>query len=146
MEFASAPEKRITSRGIRIGIEHRFFGRSGEILKWIGVEVSWWKDAWWIYVLRNQVPPSQKLPWTVTIGWGFVTWHHDETNVELAGGEHYNTASLRAKVAEIQSKIPAGMLPVEGFCVAAGIPSTKKAAGIIDGLSVRDPSGRGHCR
>lgn len=83
-------------------------------------------------------------------------------HVELAGGRHYNTAALRAKVAEIQKQIPAGVgitlnslyinpkqfgfqfplwqemrkegLPVEGFCVAAGIPSTEKAAEIIDGL------------
>jgi fatty acid synthase subunit alpha len=29
-------------------------------------------------------------------------------HVELAGGGHYSPASLRAKVTEIQSKIPAG--------------------------------------
>jgi fatty acid synthase subunit alpha len=83
-------------------------------------------------------------------------------HVELASGGHYSPASLRAKVAEIQSKIPAGFgitlnslhinprqfgfqfplwqemrkegLPVDGFCVAAGIPSTEKAAEIIDAL------------
>ncbi|KAJ7762020.1 fatty acid synthase [Mycena maculata] len=83
-------------------------------------------------------------------------------HVELAGGGHYNPAALRSKVAEIQSKIPAGVgitlnalyinprqfgfqlplwqemrkegLPIEGFCVAAGIPSTEKAAEIIEGL------------
>ncbi|KIJ66907.1 hypothetical protein HYDPIDRAFT_174219 [Hydnomerulius pinastri MD-312] len=83
-------------------------------------------------------------------------------HIELAGGGHYNAAALRSKVAEIQSKIPAGVgltlnslyinprqfgfqfplwqemrregLPVEGFCVAAGIPSTEKAAEIIGGL------------
>lgn len=83
-------------------------------------------------------------------------------HVELAGGGHYNAAALRAKVAEIQTKIPAGVgitlnalyinprqftfqlplwqemrregLPIEGFCVAAGIPSTEKAKEIIDGL------------
>ncbi|KAI6024835.1 hypothetical protein BKA83DRAFT_685883 [Pisolithus microcarpus] len=83
-------------------------------------------------------------------------------HIELAGGGHYNAAALRTKVAEIQSKIPEGVgitlnslyinpkqfgfqfplwqemrregLPVEGFCVAAGIPSTEKAAEIIDGL------------
>ncbi|PCH42040.1 fatty acid synthase [Wolfiporia cocos MD-104 SS10] len=83
-------------------------------------------------------------------------------HVELAGGGHYNANALRAKVAEIQSKIPAGVgltlnslyinprqfgfqfplwqemrregLPIEGFCVAAGIPSTEKAAEIIGGL------------
>jgi len=83
-------------------------------------------------------------------------------HVELAGGGHYSPAALRAKVAEIQSKIPPGVgitlnslylnprqfafqlplwqemrkegLPIEGFCVAAGIPSTEKAAEIIEGL------------
>ncbi|KAJ7158521.1 fatty acid synthase [Mycena filopes] len=83
-------------------------------------------------------------------------------HVELAGGGHYNAAALRSKVAEIQSQIPPGVgitlnalyinprqfgfqlplwqemrkegLPIEGFCVAAGIPSTEKAAEIIDGL------------
>ncbi|KAF8314904.1 hypothetical protein DL93DRAFT_2166952, partial [Clavulina sp. PMI_390] len=83
-------------------------------------------------------------------------------HTELAGGGHYNAAALRAKIAEIQSLVPAGVgitlnslyinprqfnfqfplwqemkregLPIEGFCVAAGIPSTEKAAEIIDGL------------
>ena len=83
-------------------------------------------------------------------------------HVELAGGGHYNAAAVRAKVAEIQKVIPAGVgltlnslyinprqfgfqfplwqemrkegLPIEGFCVAAGIPSTEKAAEIISGL------------
>ncbi|KAG5638483.1 hypothetical protein H0H81_012415 [Sphagnurus paluster] len=83
-------------------------------------------------------------------------------HVELAGGGHYNAAALRAKVAEIQKQIPAGVgitlnslyinprqfgfqfplwqemrkegLPIEGFCVAAGIPSTEKADEIIAGL------------
>jgi enoyl reductase-like protein len=83
-------------------------------------------------------------------------------HVELAGGGHYNPAALRAKVAEILKQIPEGVgltlnalyinprqfgfqfplwqemrkegLPVEGFCVAAGIPSTEKAVEIISGL------------
>jgi fatty acid synthase subunit alpha len=83
-------------------------------------------------------------------------------HVELAGGGHYSPAALRAKVAEIQGKIPAGVgltlnslyinprqfgfqfplwqemrkegLPIEGFCVAAGIPTTEKAVEIIGGL------------
>lgn len=83
-------------------------------------------------------------------------------HVELAGGGHYNAKALRAKVAEIQSKIPSGVgitlnalyinqrqfgfqfplwqelrregLPIEGFCVAAGIPSTEKATEIISAL------------
>lgn len=83
-------------------------------------------------------------------------------HVELAGGGHYNANALRSKVAEIQAKIPAGVgltlnalyinprqftfqlplwqemrregLPIEGFCVAAGIPTTEKANEIIEGL------------
>jgi len=83
-------------------------------------------------------------------------------HIELAGGGHYNASALRKKMAEIQAKIPEGVgitlnslyinpkqfgfqfplwqelrregLPVEGFCVAAGIPSTEKAAEIIAGL------------
>ncbi|GLB40343.1 putative protein with domain of unknown function (DUF1729) [Lyophyllum shimeji] len=98
-----------------------------------------------------------------TVKAGFVSAVLDAGyHVELAGGGHYNAAALRAKVAEIQQKIPAGVgitlnslyinprqfgfqfplwqemrkegLPIEGFCVAAGIPSTEKAAEIIDGL------------
>jgi hypothetical protein len=80
-------------------------------------------------------------------------------HVELAGGGHYSLAALRAKVAEIQGKISPGIgltlnslyinprqfsfqlplwqdmcregLPIEGCCVAAGIPTTEKAAEII---------------
>ena len=83
-------------------------------------------------------------------------------HVELAGGGHYNAAAIPAKVAEIQSLIPPGVgialnslyinprqfgfqlpwwqemksegLPIEGFCVAAGIPSTETAAEIIGAL------------
>ncbi|KAF8656258.1 hypothetical protein AX16_002694 [Volvariella volvacea WC 439] len=83
-------------------------------------------------------------------------------HIELAGGGHYNAGALRAKVAEIQAKIPSGVgltlnslyinprqfgfqlplwqelrregVPIEGFCVAAGIPTTEKAAEIIEGL------------
>ena len=83
-------------------------------------------------------------------------------HVELAGGGHYSPAALRKKVTEIQAKIPPGVgitlnslyinprqfgfqfplwqemrkegLPIEGFCVAAGIPTTEKAAEIIEGL------------
>jgi fatty acid synthase subunit beta len=98
-----------------------------------------------------------------TVKGGFVSAILDAGfHVELAGCGHYNAAALRAKIAEIQTKIPAGVgitlnslyinprqfgfqlplwqqmrqegLPVEGFCVAAGIPSTEKAAEIIEGL------------
>lgn len=85
-------------------------------------------------------------------------------HVELAGGGHYNANAVRAKVAEIQAKLPAGVgltlnslyinprqftfqfplwqelrkegVPVEGFCVAAGVPTTEKANEIIEGLRV----------
>lgn len=98
-----------------------------------------------------------------TVKAGFVSAILDAGyHVELAGGGHYNANALRAKVAEIQAKIPAGVgltlnslyinprqftfqlplwqelrregVPVEGFCVAAGIPTTEKAVEIIDGL------------
>ena len=80
-------------------------------------------------------------------------------HVELAGGGHYSQAALRAKVAEIQTKISPGIgltlnalyinprqfsfqlplwqemrregLPIEGFCVAAGIPTIEKAASLL---------------
>ncbi|KAK4046932.1 fatty acid synthase alpha subunit Lsd1 [Microbotryomycetes sp. JL201] len=84
-------------------------------------------------------------------------------HVELAGGGHYNEKRVRSKVNEIQklvNKPGVGItlnslyinqkqwtfqfplwcrmkqegLPVEGLCVAAGIPSTEKAKEIIDGM------------
>jgi enoyl reductase-like protein len=83
--------------------------------------------------------------------------------IELAGGGHYSPDAIRAKVTEIQVKILPGVsitlsslylnlhqfvfqlplwqqmrkegLPIKGFCVAAGIPSTEKAAEIIKGLA-----------
>jgi len=98
-----------------------------------------------------------------TVKAGFVSAVLDAGfHIELAGGGHYNAAAVRAKIAEIQSNIPAGVgitlnslyinpkqfgfqfplwqemrkegLPIEGFCVAAGIPTTEKAVEIIDGL------------
>jgi hypothetical protein len=98
-----------------------------------------------------------------TVKAGFVSSVLDAGfHVELAGGGHYNAAALRSKVAEIQKQIPAGVgitlnalyinphqfnfqlplwqemrkegLPIEGFCVAAGVPTTEKAVEIIDGL------------
>ena len=96
-----------------------------------------------------------------TVGAGFVSAILSAGfHVELSGGGHYNAAAVRAKVAEIQAKIPAGVglsinsiyinprqfgfqfplwqelkregLPIEGFCIGAGIPSPEKAAEIID--------------
>ncbi|BGP56496.1 hypothetical protein JCM8202_004608 [Rhodotorula sphaerocarpa] len=84
-------------------------------------------------------------------------------HIELAGGGHYNEKAVRAKVAEIQKLVDQPGIgvtlnclyinqrqwtfqlplwikmkeegePVEGLCVAAGIPSTEKAKEIIDGL------------
>ena len=98
-----------------------------------------------------------------TVKAGFVSAVLDAGyHIELAGGGHYNAAALRSKVAEIQKQIPPGVgitlnslyinprqftfqlplwqemckegLPIEGFCVAAGIPTTEKAVEIIDGL------------
>ncbi|KAI5478179.1 fatty acid synthase subunit beta [Pseudohyphozyma bogoriensis] len=85
-------------------------------------------------------------------------------HIELAGGGHYNEKAIRSKVAEISKlvnqpgvgvtlnclyinqrqwtfQLPLWQqmkkegLPVEGLCVAAGIPSTEKAKEIIDGLT-----------
>ncbi|KAJ3916064.1 fatty acid synthase [Lentinula edodes] len=98
-----------------------------------------------------------------TVQAGFVSAILDAGyHVELAGGGHYNANALRAKVVEIQGKIPQGAgitlnsiyinpaqfgfqfplwqemrkegFPIEGFCIGAGVPSTEKAAEIIDGL------------
>ena len=98
-----------------------------------------------------------------TVKAGFVSAVLDAGyHIELAGGGHYNAAALRSKVAEIQKQVPAGVgitlnslyinprqftfqfplwqemrkegLPIEGFCVAAGIPTTEKAVEIIGGL------------
>ncbi|RXK40211.1 hypothetical protein M231_02485 [Tremella mesenterica] len=83
-------------------------------------------------------------------------------HIELAGGGHYNPNALRSKVAEIQKRVKPGVgltlnalyinqrqfsfqfplwqemrregLPIEGFCVAAGIPSSEKATEIITAL------------
>jgi enoyl reductase-like protein len=93
-----------------------------------------------------------------TVKAGFVSAVLDAGyHIKLAGGGHYNTAAL-SKVAEIQKQIPAGVgitlnslyinprqftfqlplwqemrkegLLIEGFCVAAGIPTTEKAVEI----------------
>jgi fatty acid synthase subunit alpha, fungi type len=98
-----------------------------------------------------------------TVKAGFVSAVLDAGyHIELAGGGHYNATALRSKVAEIQKQIPAGVgitlnslyinprqftfqlplwqemrkegLSIEGFCVAAGVPTTEKAVEIIDGL------------
>lgn len=84
-------------------------------------------------------------------------------HIELAGGGHYNAKALRSKISAIRAKLqkpglgftlnalyinqkqwafqfPLWLqmrkegLPMEGFVVAAGIPSTEKAKEIIDGL------------
>eukprot|EP01135_Chromosphaera_perkinsii_P010233 Nk52_evm6s2062 gene=Nk52_evmTU6s2062 len=83
-------------------------------------------------------------------------------HVELAGGGHYNEKALRSKVAEIMENVPAGEgitlnilflnarqwgfqyplvkkmrqegIPIEGICVAAGVPSLENANSIIASL------------
>lgn len=83
-------------------------------------------------------------------------------HIELAGGGHYNAKALRSKVDEIVKNVQPGVgitlnalyinqrqfgfqfplwqemrregLPIEGFCVAAGIPSSEKATEIITAL------------
>ena len=83
-------------------------------------------------------------------------------HIELAGGGQFAPFVLRDRVAEIQKQIPPGVgitlnsiyinpmqfgfqvplwqelrrsgLPIEGFTVAAGVPSTEKAAEIIEGM------------
>lgn len=83
-------------------------------------------------------------------------------HIELAGGGHYNPKALRSKVDTITSMVEPGQgltlnalyinqrqwgfqfpqwmemkkegLPIQGFCVAAGIPSVEKAKEILDGL------------
>jgi fatty acid synthase subunit alpha, fungi type len=80
----------------------------------------------------------------------------------VTGNGRYKAAVLRSKVAEIQKQIPPGVgimlnslyinphqftfqlplwqemckegLPIEGFCIAASIPTAEKAIEIIDGL------------
>ena len=98
-----------------------------------------------------------------TVKAGFVSAVLDASyHIELAGGGHYNAAALCPKIAESQKLIPAGVgitlnslyinprqftfqfplwqemrkegLPVEGFCIAAGIPTMEKAVEIIEGL------------
>jgi enoyl reductase-like protein len=115
-------------------------------------------------MLSTLVPVvSVTLAFLLHVKSGFVSaaleaGHH----IELAGGGHYSPAALRAKVAEIQKNISPGIgltlnslyinprqfsfqlplwqemrregLPIDGFCVAAGIPTTEKAAEIINGL------------
>jgi fatty acid synthase subunit alpha, fungi type len=98
-----------------------------------------------------------------TVKAGFVSVVLDaDFHIKLAGGGRYKAAVLRSKVAEIQKQIPPGVditlnslyinprqftfqlplwqemckegLAIEGFCVAAGIPTAEKAIEIIDGL------------
>ncbi|KAJ3540249.1 hypothetical protein NM688_g6254 [Phlebia brevispora] len=83
-------------------------------------------------------------------------------HIELAGGGQFAPFVLRDRVAELRKKIPPGVgltlnsiyinpmqfgfqvplwqelrrtgVPIEGFCVAAGVPSTEKATEIIEGM------------
>ncbi|KAH9929871.1 uncharacterized protein BXZ73DRAFT_77990 [Epithele typhae] len=56
-------------------------------------------------------------------------------HIESAGGGHYNAAALRSKFQfPLWQEMRREGLPTEGFYVAAGIPSTEKAAEIITTL------------
>ena len=98
-----------------------------------------------------------------TVKAGFISTVLDTGyHIKLAGGGHYNAAALCSKVVEIQMQIPAGVgitlnslyinphkfafqlplwqemhkegLPIEGFCVTAGVLTTEKAVKIINSL------------
>jgi fatty acid synthase subunit alpha, fungi type len=103
-------------------------------------------------MVAGMTPSTVEVSFVSAISAGF--------HVELGG--HYSPDAIRAKVSQFQSQIPAGVsitltslhinprqftfqlplwqgmrkegLPIEGFCVAAGIPSTEKAVEIIDRL------------
>ncbi len=110
---------------------------------------------------RPNIMVPGMTPSTVQTGFNAATLNAGY-HIELAGGGHYNAKALRARVADIQSKTEPGQgltlnclyinqrqwgfqlplwqemrkegLPLQGFCVAAGIPSAEKAKETIDGL------------
>ncbi|KAG8716660.1 3-oxoacyl-[acyl-carrier-protein] synthase [Ceratobasidium sp. 394] len=172
--------RNLDGRGVRVLIVGEKGKNGAEVYDATNVRrESWWSKKWTPGLVKTSdgkiqldtpfsrllgKPPIMVAGMTpTTVKAGFVSavlraGYH----VELAGGGHYNAAALRAKVAEIQAQIPAGVgltlnalyinqrqfgfqfplwqemrregLPIEGFCVAAGIPSTEKAKEIIDAL------------
>ncbi|TFK75163.1 fatty acid synthase [Pluteus cervinus] len=172
--------RNLDGRGVRVIVAGDRGKGDVEFHTSLGIQYEdWWSKKWAPGLVRTSdgtihldtpfsrllgKPPLMVAGMTPsTVKAGFVSAILDAGyHVELAGGGHYNAAALRAKVAEIQEKIPAGVgltlnalyinprqfgfqfplwqemrregLPVEGFCVAAGIPSTEKAAEIITAL------------
>ncbi|KAH0585247.1 hypothetical protein H2248_008491 [Termitomyces sp. 'cryptogamus'] len=172
--------RNLDGRGVRVIIAGD--RGKGDAELYSGTEViyeDWWSKKWSPSLVRTSdgtiyldtpfsrllgKPPIMVAGMTPsTVKGGFVSAVLNAGyHVELAGGGHYNAAALRAKVAEIQKNIPAGVgltlnslyinprqfgfqfplwqemrkegLPIEGFCVAAGIPTTEKAAEIIEAL------------
>ncbi|KAJ3517947.1 hypothetical protein NLJ89_g178 [Agrocybe chaxingu] len=167
-------------RGVRVIVVGEKSKGDAELYSSISIKYEeWWSKRWSPGLVRTSdgklhldtpfsrllgKPPIMVAGMTPsTVKAGFVSAVLDAGfHIELAGGGHYNAAALRAKVAEIQKSVPAGVgitlnalyinprqftfqfplwqemrkegLPIEGFCVAAGIPTTEKAVEIIDGL------------
>ncbi|KAF9532470.1 fatty acid synthase [Crepidotus variabilis] len=167
-------------RGIRVIVVGEKGKGDAELYSSVEVKYEeWWSKKWSPSLVRTSdgelhldtpfsrllgKPPIMVAGMTPsTVKAGFVSAVLDAGfHIELAGGGHYNAKALRAKVTEIQKKIPAGVgltlntlyinprqftfqfplwqemrkegLPIEGFCVAAGIPTTEKAVEIIEGL------------
>ncbi|KAG6813968.1 hypothetical protein H0H92_005223, partial [Tricholoma furcatifolium] len=172
--------RNLEGRGVRVIVAGDRGKGDAELYNVRGAKYEdWWSKKWSPSLVRTSdgtvhldtpfsrllgKPPIMVAGMTPsTVKAGFVSAVLDAGyHVELAGGGHYNAAALRAKVAEIQKNIPAGVgitlnalyinprqfsfqfplwqemrkegLPIEGFCVAAGIPTTEKAAEIIEAL------------
>ncbi|KAF9007571.1 fatty acid synthase [Cyathus striatus] len=172
--------RNLDGRGVRVVVAGDKGKGDAELYDATAVKYEeWWSKKWSPSLVRTSdgqihldtpfsrllgKPPIMVAGMTPsTVKAGFVSAVLDAGyHVELAGGGHYNAKALRAKVAEIQTKVPAGVgitlnalyinprqfafqfplwqemrkegLPIEGFCVAAGIPTTEKAVEIIEGL------------
>ncbi|KAK0450204.1 fatty acid synthase [Armillaria borealis] len=170
----------LDGRGVRVVVVGDRAKGDAELYSSVEVKYEdWWAKNWAPALVKSSdgvvhldtpfsrllgKPPIMVAGMTpTTVKAGFVSAVLDAGyHIELAGGAHYNAAALRAKVAEIRTKIPDGVgltlnalyinpaqftfqlplwqemrkegLPIEGFCVAAGIPTTEKAVEIIDGL------------
>ncbi|KAG5636096.1 hypothetical protein H0H81_009121 [Sphagnurus paluster] len=148
--------KNFKGRGVRVIVDSEKGRGDAELFSLLDVKC--WSKKWSPSLVRTSKHPIMVAPSTVKAS--FISAVLDAGyHVELAGGGHYNAAALRSKVAEIQKLIPAEVgitlntlyidprqftfqfplwqeegLPVEGFCVAAGIPTTEKALEIIEGL------------
>ncbi|KAF8199703.1 fatty acid synthase [Pholiota molesta] len=155
--------KNFEGRGVRVIVAGDKAKGDAELFSSLDIKYEdWWSKKWSPSLVRTSdgelhldtpfsrllgKPPIMVAGMTPsTVKAGFVSAVLDAGyHIELAGGGHYNAAALRSKVAEIQKLTPAGVvplwqemrkegLPIEGFCVAAGIPTTEKAVEIIEGL------------